>query len=139
MSAGRRTGILKLLRGDGSLVRALLVALILQIAAPLLGLVPTASANLAPPGSITICTAQGLVTMVPDGQGGWTKHTDAAETGLSCSFCLPLLSGSIEPVADIALPLPVAVAAPPPVLAQASPLAATPPGSFSPRAPPVLR
>lgn len=139
MSRGRMAGLLRRVRGDGSLVRALLVALLLQITVPMLGLFPTASANPPPPGSITVCTAQGIITLAPDGQGGWTKYTDAAETGLSCSFCLPLLSGSMEPVADLPLPLPVEMVVAVPAPPMAVPVASVLPGSFSPRAPPFLR
>lgn len=134
---GGGKGVLKLLRGDGSLVRMLLAALFLQIAVPLLGILP-AAATPATAGSITVCTAHGLVTLVPDGQGGWSEQAEPSEAGLSCSFCLPLLSGAIGPAADLALPLPVPTAAPVMTLAATAPPSATPPGSFSPRAPPLF-
>lgn len=135
----RATGVLRLLRGDGSLVRMLLIALFLQIAVPLLGLLPMASASPALAGGITVCTAHGIVTMVPDGQGGWIEASAPSEAGLSCSFCLPLLSGNIVPAADLIVTLPIPAATPTPVVAVLEPLSATPPGSFSPRAPPLLR
>lgn len=137
MMIGRRTGVLKRLRGDGSLVRALLVALFVQIAVPLLGLLPASAA--VPAGAITVCTAHGIVTLVPDGQGGWSQRAEPSEAGLSCSFCLPLLSGHVGPVAALALPIPLPAVPPVPVLAMAAPLSVTPRGSFSPRAPPLFR
>lgn len=135
----RRQGVLRRLWGDGSLIRALLLALCLQILIPALGILPVASAA-APADAITVCTAHGIVTLVPDGEGGWTQQAEPKQAGLACAFCLPLLSGAVGPVAEVALPLPLPVAderlalhlpAPPPP--------ALPPGSSSPRAPPVFR
>lgn len=100
-----RQGFLKLFRTDGNTVRALLLALALQILLPLSGIFP---AQAAPsPDTLVICTAQGMITMVPDGQGGWTRQADTAQTGLQCSFCLPLLGLSTQPATAPGLALPV--------------------------------
>lgn len=136
MVKGRSQGLLRWSRGGGSLIRVLLFALALQILTPLLGVFPDARAA-APAESISICTAHGIVTLVPDGQGGWTEQQAPQAAGLSCSFCLPLLSGAVGPVAAVAEPIPVPAEhgfAPP--LALPVPAAALPPGTASPRAPP---
>ncbi|WP_291720680.1 DUF2946 family protein [Magnetospirillum sp. 64-120] len=104
MSAHRQ-GFLGLFRTDGNTVRALLLALVLQILLPLSGVIP---AQAAPsPDSLVICTAQGMVTMVPDGQGGWKKQADTAQTGIQCAFCLPLLGLTAQPAAAPGLALPI--------------------------------
>lgn len=131
----RRTGILGVLRGDGSAVRALLLALVLQILVPILGVLPGAQA--APTEGLTVCTAHGVVTLVPDGQGGWTEQAPPADAGLSCSFCLPLLSGHVGPVAAPALPEPSTFVAARPLVEHAVGHALIPPGAARPRAPPV--
>lgn len=133
------SGFLRKLKGDGSLVRALLLALVLQILVPALGILPGANAAAPSSSAITVCTAHGIVTLVADGNGGWTQEAEPKEAGLACSFCLPLMSGHVGPVADVVLPLPqvveharletAIVLALPPVL---------PPGSAAPRAPPAL-
>jgi len=82
-----------------------LLALALQILLPLTGIFP---AQAAPsPDTMVICTAQGMITMVADGQGGWTRQADAAQTGIQCAFCLPLLGLSAPPAAVPGLALPV--------------------------------
>lgn len=134
-----RSGILGRLRGDGSLIRALFVALILQILIPLTGVLPNAQAA-APDGAIVVCTAHGIVTLVPDGDGGWTQHDEPEARGLACSFCLPLMSGMTGPVSEQATPLPVVVRHARQDLTRiVAALPALPPGSFSPRAPPSFR
>lgn len=132
-----RTGLLRTLRGDGTAVRALILALFLQVLAPLIGL--TGAIQAAPADSITVCTAHGIVTMVPDGQGGWVQASEPDQAGISCAFCLPLLSGHAGPGADLVMPMPAALAAEAPALVALAPTDAHPPGSFSPRAPPTLR
>ncbi|MCA1907142.1 MAG: DUF2946 family protein [Magnetospirillum sp.] len=92
-------------RTDGNTVRALLLALVLQILLPLSGILP---AQAAPsPDSLVICTAQGMITLVADGQGGWTRQADAAQTGIQCAFCLPLLGLTTQPAAAPGLALPI--------------------------------
>jgi hypothetical protein len=139
MSRHHRTGILRRLRGDGSLIRALLLALTLQILVPMLGMLPgTASAAPSSP-SITVCTAHGIVTMVADADGNWVQQDAPKQAGIACSFCLPLLSGHAGPVADVAVPLP-ARATDERLAAGtlAIPARTLPPGSSSPRAPPAF-
>jgi hypothetical protein len=132
-------GILRRLRGDGSLIRALFIALALQILSPAFGILPARAAPTADQG-ITVCTAHGIVTLIPDGAGGWTEKAAPKQAGIACAFCLPLLSGAVAPAADVIQLLPPEVAATP-VDARIvfTPPAALPPGSASPRAPPVLR
>lgn len=133
------SGFLCRLKRGGSLIRMLLFALALQILVPALGVLP---ANAAQPSAeaITVCTAHGVITLVPDGDGGWTETAAPKQAGLACAFCLPLLSGTVAPVAEIALPLPVVVehARRETALVLALP-PALPPGSSAPRAPPALR
>lgn len=100
-----RHGVLGLFRTDGNTVRALLLALVLQILLPLTGIFP---AQAAPsPGTMVICTAQGMITLAADGQGGWTKQADTAQTGIQCSFCLPLLGLTTQPATAPGLALPI--------------------------------
>lgn len=132
----RRDGILRVLRGDGTAVRALLLALALQILVPMLGMLPGVQA--APAGGLTVCTAHGIVTLVPDGQGGWTEQAPPADAGLSCSFCLPLLSGAMASVPDLALPEPREIAVEKPPVVRQTHLPSQPPGGARPRAPPAL-
>ncbi|MBR9970943.1 DUF2946 family protein [Magnetospirillum sulfuroxidans] len=123
-------------RTDGSTVRALLLALAVQILLPLLGVLPAQAAPSA--DTMVICTAHGMVTLVADGQGGWEQTQQSAETGISCSFCLPLLAVATAPSVAPGILLPVVTtlaspryrdeAAPRPVLTL----------SARPRGPPIL-
>ncbi|MGE5546226.1 MAG: DUF2946 family protein [Solirubrobacterales bacterium] len=128
-----------MLRGDGSAVRALILALFLQVLAPVTGMFGAADARAATFDSITVCTTHGVVTMVPDGQGGWTEASNSHRTGISCAFCLPLLSGQAGPVSNLETPLPIGLADPAPVPLALAAAEAHPPGSSTPRAPPLLR
>ncbi|MGE5516763.1 MAG: DUF2946 family protein [Bacteroidota bacterium] len=132
------SGFLRRLKKGGSLVRVLLLALALQILVPALGMLP-AHAAVPNAEAVTVCTAHGVVTLVPDGDGGWTATAAPKQAGLACAFCLPLLSGTVAPMGEVALPLPVVVehARLETALVLALP-PALPPGSSTPRAPPAL-
>lgn len=132
------SGFLSRLKKGGSLVRVLLLALALQILVPALGMLP-ANAAVPTTEAVTVCTAHGVVTLVPDGEGGWTETAAPKQAGLACAFCLPLLSGTVAPAGEVALPLPVVVehARLETALVLALP-PALPPGSSTPRAPPAL-
>jgi hypothetical protein len=110
--AGHRRGFLRLFRTDGSAVRALLLALVVQILLPLLGVLPAQAAPTA--DTIVICTAHGMVTLIADGQGGWEQQQEPAQTGISCSFCLPLLAMAAAPSVTPGVPLPVVTTLAPP-------------------------
>lgn len=131
----RRRGILRLFRTDGATVRALLVVLALQILIPLFGVLPTQAAPI--PGAITVCTVHGMVTLIPDGEGGWEEQK-AEQAGISCSFCLPLLAAAATPSVAPGVPLPVAVTITPPRRTALRAPVALHILSARPRAPPTL-